>query len=328
MKKILFLLCLIAMSINAAEQESRQTSEPPAAAAAISDATPTSEDDDDWQVVSEPRPDIPPATFEKLSKLLQAVNEASIDSVPMEVFEIEPEFWKGIKVSGGFWLKSTAISLANLYSYIAPFSLSYILRSVSSPALYSYASLVTKGDSENFPPLPLNYVAHLFKQESIVDRKSFAKVVVPKRSYSFETEGFNGLGKGYKGRLILVDFAYGTRIVEGGGEYRVISQYADRNPLDCLVALKEFKSPIDWINARFVIPGPLEFAKIGQTFKNKGGHTCILYEAAAPPDCLMILAVRIPEQEYLDMEKLCKEVWRRNQEAAGICSVNADAAKK
>lgn len=279
--------------------------------------------------------EIPPYLKEKLLKILRAMKDASVDKdsaelyMPVEVFEIEPTFMKNLKVTGGFWLKSAGVTLANLFSYvIVPFSPSYVFRTVSSPALYSYASMVTQGDRDNFPALPLNELVTRLQTHNIQDRDSFSKLFVHQRSLAFETEGFNGFGTGYKGYLIIRDFIYGTRLVDRGEEYRVISQYSDMNPLDFLVTLKVLKSPLDWIKDRFVIGSPQQFEKIGQVFKNQGGHTCQIYEVTSNPDSLMVLAMRIREDEYKSMFQTWKDVLKGKDDAALTSSGGAKKDEK
>lgn len=269
----------------------------------------------DWHLVvpSEGNPGlkIPPELVENFRSIIRNMAGAtSIDDAPIEILLQEPALLRGLLVSTGFYLKSTAITVANLYAWICPQSLSSILRTVSTPAVYNYAHKVTEGDVTNFPEISLNYVYELL--DGVPDRKTFEKFPLRKRAFPFETKGFNGFGKGYVGQAIVQDFAYGQRLVSPGEEYTEVSKNIEKNPLDCLVSLKEHILLSEWLRLRFVRPNPMNLRKVGSTFKDMFGNSCILYELAAPPDSLFLLVMRKPEQEYLELIEIWKEVWRRN----------------
>jgi hypothetical protein len=106
-----------------------------------------------------------------------------------------------------------------------------------------------------------------------------------------------------------MDFVCGVPNALPGGVHSVISQYGDQ-VLDHLVSYRVHKTPMEWIKKYYKLPSPSEFTKVGQVWKNKGLHTCILYVLADNTFSFYVLGMRIPEQEYLDTVEWWKEVHR------------------
>lgn len=257
-----------------------------------------------------------PVALEQLTRMLnRMVDISSIEDVPIEIFSLEPDLMKSLAVTGGYYLKSSALAAVKCYECISQYTFGLVFRTLASPVV-SYTQQFSTGDLENFPPISFNYVADLLVDNP--DRLTFAKFPLRKRAFKFQTEGFNGFTKGYDGYAIVQDFAYGFRRPTLGQGYEVVPVNGQKDPLDSLITVKEPISINDWIDRYFKRPNQMYLRKVGSVFKDVTGiNTCLIYELVAHPDSLFLLVMRKPEKEYKEMTEIWKEAWRRSHSQGG-----------
>ncbi|MBM3468701.1 MAG: hypothetical protein FJX71_04645 [Alphaproteobacteria bacterium] len=245
--------------------------------------------------------------IEEFLKLVEAT--PTINDVPVEIFFKDLKFMTYIGIITKYKLTSFAGGLANLFNTINPLRLYNPLAMITAPAISGFANNVAQGDMDNFPPIPLQYLADLLKD--ISDRKAFAKLPLTKRSFLFRTEGKTLTGKGYDGYAVIVDFAFGRRLVDPNDEPKAIAANADGIPLNSLVALEELIRPYDWLGRHFVLPGTMNLRKIRGTFdKDEFGNTWGIYECFADPESFMVQVMREPKEKYERRVKLWQNAWK------------------
>lgn len=305
------LVCLICADVYAGEKI-ETTDKASAIPSRTAPAAPFDEfidDETSWRTIIE-TPEMSQYMRDEIAKIMKNINTPTETDIPPAVFEIRPELKKSIKGTAGYYMQSLAVTASHVWSFV-PKTISSTVNFLASPVISSVANKATKGDAANFPDISLQRIYNLLQENKIDSRKSFSKLPVHATSFSFETSEPRLFTVGYKGQLIIVDFAYGNCLTEYGDEPAAISQYSGSNPLDCLVSLKEPLPPLDWLKKRFVLPSELQLSKIGQTIRSVGGHTCRFYGACVGTDALMVLGMRIPEQEYRDICKMWREVFKQ-----------------
>jgi hypothetical protein len=303
------LVCLICANIYAAETVEGQPITPQRSTTNEVASDQSIDDETTWKTIIE-TPGVSKYMHEEVAKIMRAIKTPTENDIPSAVFEIRPELKKSIKGSAGYYVQSLAITASHVWSLV-PKTISSTVNFLASPVISSVANKATKGDAANFPDISLQRIHDILLMNKVDSRISFAKLPVRTTSFSFETSEPRLFTTGYKGQLIIVDFAYGNCLAEYGDEPAAISQYVGPSPLDSLVSLKEPIEPLDWIKKRYVLSSELQLSKIGQTIRSIGGHTCRFYGACVGTDALMVLGMRIPEQEYKDVCKMWRDVYRQ-----------------
>jgi hypothetical protein len=307
--KIIFALIFLSLytqTPQAAETAPEEEINPPVTSSNKEQAEEESKEDYEWEetlINLETYLPLDPNLAEELSQIARiAASSPTVDEIPIDLFLREQTLRQSLRANGGFMLKS-------LPKIIAEKACSYfpLLRGI--PALHLYASQMMRGDIDNFPPISVRYIFQLL--DGIEDRQSFARLSLSKRSFPFETDGFNGFGKGYKGYAIVKDFAWGQCLVAPGEELAEIAKNPGKSPIDNLVTLKEHLTPNAWLKRHFVETSLMTLDKIGAPYKDGFGNTCALYKLGAVPEYMVLEVMRESEEKFLWTVALWRVAWNR-----------------
>jgi hypothetical protein len=309
--KIIFVLIFLSLYIEtpqSAERSLEEETTPSVAPRNKEQAEEESKEDEDyeWQkalVNFEADVSLDPVLAEEIKEISKmAVSPFTVDDMPIDIFLRKQTLYQSLRANGGFMLKSLPKIIAEKACNYFP-----LLRGI--PALHLYASQMMRGDIDNFPPISVRYIFQLL--DGIEDRQSFARLSLSKRSFPFETDGFNGFGKGYKGYAIVKDFAWGQCLVAPGEELIEIAKNPGKSPLDNLVTLKEHITPHAWLKRHFVETSLMKLDKIGAPYKDSFGNTCALYKLGAVPEYMVLEVMRESEEKFLWTVALWKVAWNR-----------------
>lgn len=248
---------------------------------------------------------------ELIRSLDLTTNTPTIADVPIDIFFQDRGMVSMMFLNTGYYLKKTSGAAASCITFVRACVPLSLMQSASVTAAGSYAEMIVNGDLENFPQISLADLLAVFQSDP--DRKTFRKFTLNQRTFSYVSQGFNGINTGYQGRAIIKDFAYGQRLLRSGDEYKVFDNYTEekgKTRLNSLIALEEHITLLDWIRKRFVFSDLIYLRKLGQPYKDVFGNTCLLYELVADPQGFIIEVMRKPDKEYDQLVDLWQERWR------------------
>ncbi|MBM3632272.1 MAG: hypothetical protein FJX03_01000 [Alphaproteobacteria bacterium] len=245
-----------------------------------------------------------------LRSLDLTTNTPTLADAPIDIFYQERGLVRMAFLNSGYYMKKASGAVASCITFVRACVPLSFMQAASVTAASSYAEMIVRGDSENFPDISLADLLAVFQSDP--DRTTFKQYSLNQRTFSFTSQGFNGINTGYQGRAIIKDFAFGQRLVRAGDESKVLDSYTEekgRTRLNALITLEEHITLLEWLGKRFVFNDLIYLRKLGKPYKDVFGNTCILYELAADPQGLIIEVMRKQDKEYDQLVALWQERW-------------------